>query len=194
MKEQQADEALRTETKKRQAQTVSQFAEKFGADLTWVKQMKGDTVTTFQLQKALILSGGKPVLVLGNVLDIEQRDGRFMLLFHVSGTSDSILTERVLVFELTCSLPESQVNSLRIEEFYPWDDPKYIVAARIHSVAQAHQFLLTHDRESSGSLEKILIEHVAKGECIGLESVAAEGGPTSRITKPSGGSARIGKD
>lgn len=179
LKEQQAREAVQAGIKERRAQVVAKFAEKYEADRTWAKQIKGAVVTTYQLQKALIRADGRPVLVPGNVLDIEQRDGAFTLLFHVPSTTDSILTEQVLVLDLACSLPESQINSLRVEEFNQWADPKYLVAARIHSVAQAHQFLITRDRESSGSLEKIRVEHTAKGECVGMQSVVADGGPTS---------------
>lgn len=178
-KRNQASEAKIAENQARLTELINGFAKKYDGDRTWQEGLKGKTLSTLQLQQSLIRSDGRPVLVLGNLMDVEKRDGRYGLMFHVPHSSRVQLSEQYLVLDLDCFLPDSQANSLKVGEFfYAWQDPAYLVAAQIQSVRQAHQFLETHSRESdnNSSLDTLKMEFVAKGKCIGLQSIAgAEG-------------------
>ncbi len=178
-RQKQAQEAKVAEKQARLTELINEFAKKYDGDRTWQEGLKGNTLSTLQLQQSLIRSDDRPVLVLGNLMDVEKRDGRYGLLFHVPHSSRVQLSEQYLVLDLDCFLPVSQANSLKVGEFlYAWQDPTYLVAAQIQSVRQAHQFLETHSRESAdnSSWDTLKMEFVAKGKCVGLQSIAgAEG-------------------
>lgn len=172
-KRKQAREAKVAEKQTRLTELVNEFTKTYDSDRTWQEGLKGNTLSTFQLQQSLIRSDSRPILFLGNLMDLERRDGKYGLLFHVPLSSRSHLSEQYLVLDLDCLLSDSQANSLEVREFYAWQDPTYLVAAQIHSVKQAHQFLETHLRESASnsSLDTLKMEFVAKGKCIGLQSI-----------------------
>ena len=96
-KETKRREAYEAAVAKRQAmltEDVNEFIKKYDSDRTWQDDVKGNTLSTMQLQQSLIRSDGRPILALANLLDIEQREGKFRLLFHVPGLSDQILSEQ----------------------------------------------------------------------------------------------------
>ncbi|MDH5641419.1 MAG: hypothetical protein OEY28_09010 [Nitrospira sp.] len=165
---QQAHQKKQPRATKGHEQEAIRFIEKYGADKTWISQIKRERLTTYQLQQTLIRENGQPIFLMGNLLNVEQRGSTVTLFFYVPAGTESIQTEHVLIFELSCPAAESQVSALIVDDFDPWEDPKYFVAARVHSVTHARQFVVTKEHLE---LNKMVIEHTAQGQCIGLQAI-----------------------
>lgn len=170
-RQRRADETVDQERRQRFSELVNAFSAKHNADGTWLEPIKDKTVTTFKLQQSLIRLDGRPILALANIIDVEKRNDSFRLLFYVPRVGSVSLQKQYLVLDLQCSISEPEALALTVEQFYPYMDPKYLLAARIQNVKQVHQMKdnLIGDSDNISSMQNFKMEFIGEGKCVGLE-------------------------
>lgn len=146
---------------------ITTFSAKYNADYTWMYGLREKSISTLKLQQSLIRVDARPILAMANILDIENRNGAFHVLFYVPRVGDNILQRQYLVLDLQCSLSGAEAHTLKIEHS-PSVDPYYLLAARISAVRQAHQFGMT---ESESNRATLTMEFIGEGHCVGLEAI-----------------------
>jgi hypothetical protein len=169
------DQTVEKEAKAKYEASLQEFSRKYNADLTWKDMVHGGDVSTFRLQKALIRSDKRPVLAEVSLLDIEKRGSDFVLLFYVPSLAASTFPGQYLMFELTCPLSESQLNTMKVENrvFLQFREPQYLVAAKI---SRTERSKMNFELVSSSHLRKVHTEYIAKGRCVGLQSIVNPAG------------------
>jgi len=193
-KEARQQRAVEASTAQKQAHLnllIDSFSTKYHADYEWMYGLRDTTISTLRLQRSLIRADHRPILAMANILDIENRNGALRVLFYVPHVGDNVLQRQHLVLDLQCPVSGVEAHK-RTVGHHPFMEPTYLVAARIDTVRQAHQFGMTG---SGSTLSPLTMEFIGEGQCMGLEAIepitqdekAIEGRhPRSTERKPKG--------
>ena len=178
-----ANEANEAQKQAHLTKLINAFSAKYNADYTWMYGLREKTISTLKLQQSLIRADDRPILAMANILDIENRNGTFRVLFYVPRVGDTVLQRQYLVLDLPCSLSGAEAHTLHVEPSSS-TDPDYLLAARIGAIRQAHQFGMA---ERGSTLAPLAMEYVGEGQCVGLEPIE----PTTKDgTAPTNGHPR----